>query len=78
MATLEMVPLRSRLPMGLVTLRHPVMIVNDRRAFDVLVEGLLDEDATTAPCKTVTTPQVDGSGSQPAGETVVRKGGQAR
>ena len=78
MATLEMVPLRSRLPMGLVTLRHSAPIVNDRRAFDVLVEGLLDEKSAPANRETATTPKVDGAGDAPAGDTAAGKGRQAR
>jgi hypothetical protein len=78
MATLEMVPLRSKLPTGLMTLRHQAPVVNDRRAFDVLVEGLLDEQSSLAPRDTATTPKVDGEGQTPAAETAVRKGRQAR
>jgi hypothetical protein len=63
MATLELVPLRSKLPTGLITLRHSIP------AFNPLVEVALDEDILT------TTPQVAENGD---GETAARKGGEAR
>lgn len=65
MATLELVPLRSTLPTGRMTLRHSIPAFNP--SFD---EIALVEDLMT------TTPQVaDENG---AGETAARKGGEAR
>ena len=65
MATLELVPLRSTLPTGRMTLRHSIPAFNP-----VFVDLPADEDLLT------TTPQVaDGNG---AGETTARKGGEAR
>ncbi len=62
MATLEMVPLRSAMPTGLLTVRRQVLQVHTTR---------------TAQPKTTTTPQVLtlDEGSE---ETAVRKGGEAR
>jgi hypothetical protein len=63
MATLELVPLRSMLPTGRMTLRHSIPV------FNPVVEPALDEDIVT------TTPQVAENGD---GETAARKGGEAR
>jgi hypothetical protein len=65
MATLELVRLRSTLPTGRMTLRHSVPVLNP-----VLDELGTDEENTT------TTPQV--AGTDGAGETAARKGGEAR
>ncbi|MFN0282352.1 MAG: hypothetical protein ACKVZ6_10310 [Kineosporiaceae bacterium] len=63
MATLELVPLRSKLPTGRMTLRHSVPV------FNPVVDLPLDEDIVT------TTPQVAENAD---GETAARKGGEAR
>jgi len=65
MATLELVPLRSTLPTGRMTLRHSVPVFNP--VFDEL---RLDEDLLT------TTPQVAVEDADD--ETAARKGGEAR
>jgi hypothetical protein len=64
MATLELVPLRSALPTGRLTLRHAVPAFNP-----VFVELPLEEGLIT------TTPQVAENGD---GETAAGKGGEAR
>ncbi len=65
MATLELVPLRSTLPTGRMTLRHSIP------AFNPVVFDLTFEDDTTT-----TTPQV--ADEDVDGETTARKGGEAR
>ena len=65
MATLELVPLRSTLPTGRMTLRHSIP------AFNPVVLDLTFEDDNQT-----TTPQVDVAGTD--GETTARKGGEAR
>ncbi len=74
MATLELVPLRSKFPYsGLMTVRFESPVIHPETELDNFdVEDLheiLDGLETTA------TPQVVGA---PAGETAVRKGVQAR
>ena len=64
MATLELVPLRSTLPTGRMTLRHSIP------AFNPVVLDLTFEDDTMT-----TTPQVV---ENEDGETAARKGGEAR
>lgn len=73
MVTLEMVPLRSTLPTGRVTLRHAVPAFNP-----VLPDDLMTriEDVLAAH-ETTTTPQV-GVGESPEAETTAGKGGGAR
>ena len=76
MATLEMVPLRSTLPTGRMTLRHPVPVFNPARPDDLM--SRIDE--VLAAHDSTTTPKVapgDGN-SRPGGETAARKGGSAR
>lgn len=74
MVTLEMVPLRSTLPTGRVTLRHAVPAFNP-----VLPDDLMTriEDVLAAHETTTTTPQVGGDES-PEAETTAGKGGGAR
>jgi hypothetical protein len=74
MVTLEMVPLRSTLPTGRVTLRHTVPAFNP-----VLPDDLMTriEDVLAAH-ETTTTPQVGPEGDSPEAETTVGKGGGAR
>jgi hypothetical protein len=82
MATLELVRLRSTLPTGRLTLRHSVPAFNqllvelpfddqldNRHDNQVTAERVLEGDETA-------TPQV--AGTDGAGETVARKGGEAR
>jgi hypothetical protein len=64
MATLELVPLRSTLPTGRMTLRHSIP------AFNPVVLDLESVDDIMT-----TTPQVAELGD---GETAARKGGEAR
>ena len=75
MATLELVPLRSKFPYtGHMTLRHVSPVINPDAPLDLIdvedVQDILDS------LETMTTPQV--AGAAPAGETAVRKGVQAR
>jgi hypothetical protein len=76
MATLELVPLRSKFPYtGHMTLRHVSPVINPDAPLDLIdvedYHDILDGLETTA------TPQVAGAASA-AGETTVRKGVQAR
>ena len=64
MATLELVPLRSTLPTGRMTLRHAIPAFNP-----VVLDIAAYDDLQT------TTPQVAESSD---GETAARKGGEAR
>ena len=73
MATLELVPLRSKFPYaGHMTLRFESPVIHG--ALDLIdaedLQDILDS------LETITTPQV--AGASPAGETAVRKGVQAR
>jgi hypothetical protein len=79
MVTLEMVPLRSKLPTGRVTLRHAVPAINPVVPDDLTTHDLMTriEDVLTA-YETTTTPQVGPDGEQPTVETTVGKGGGAR
>lgn len=74
MVTLEMVPLRSMLPTGRVTLRHTVPAFNPVLPDDLMtrIENVL------AAHETITTPQVGPEGERPEAETTVGKGGGAR
>lgn len=65
MATLELVPLRSTLPTGRMTLRHSVPAFNPVFADLESVDDII-----------TTTPQV--AAENQAGETAARKGGEAR
>jgi hypothetical protein len=74
MATLELVPLRSKYPnTGHMTLRHAIPVIDPEIPLDLVGDDLLD---FLDNLETTTTPQV--AGSVPAGETAVRKGVQAR
>jgi hypothetical protein len=88
MVTLEMVPLRSTLPTGRVTLRHAVPAFNPVHPVDLMtrIEDVLAAQETTAheaaaqgaaEPETTTTPQV-GTGEAPQTETAAGKGGGAR
>jgi len=93
MVTLEMVPLRSTLPTGRVTLRHAVPAFNPVLPVDLMtrIEDVLAAQETTAQettaheaaaqgaaePETTTTPQV-GRGEAPQTETTAGKGGGAR
>lgn len=79
MVTLEMVPLRSTLPTGRVTLRHAVPAFNPVVPDDLSTHDLMTriEDVLAAH-ETITTPQVGPDGEEPAAETTVGKGGGAR
>ncbi|HEY6795981.1 MAG TPA: hypothetical protein VI248_15000 [Kineosporiaceae bacterium] len=72
MATLELVPLRSKFPYtGHMTVRFESPVIHPDVPLDLIdVEDVLDSFETT------TAPQV--AGAAPAGETTVRKGVQAR
>jgi hypothetical protein len=75
MATLdlELVPLRSKYPnTGHLTLRHTVPVFDAELPLDLIAEDVLD---FLDSLETTTTPQVAGA---TAGETMVRKGVQAR
>lgn len=76
MATLEMVPLRSTLPTGRVTLRHAVPVLNPARPDDLMsrIDDVLAAHETTA------TPKVAAGdeGTLTGVETAARKGGSAR
>jgi hypothetical protein len=73
MATLELVPLRSKFPYtGLMTVRHAVPAIDPELPLDLIAEDVLD---ILDSLETTTTPQV--VGAHP-GETAVRKGVQAR
>ena len=74
MATLELVPLRSKYPnSGRMTLRHVAPVINPVAPLDLIAEDL--QDILDSP-ETGTTPQV--ADSDGAGETTAGKGGQAR
>jgi hypothetical protein len=79
MVTLEMVPLRSTLPTGRLTLRHAVPTFNPVTSDDDLMARIEDVLAAqeTAAHETTTTPQV-GAGEGPEAETTAGKGGGAR
>ena len=76
MATLELVPLRSKFPYtGHMTVRHESMVIHEGSPLDLIdVDDLLD---SLDSIDTTATPKV-APGSVPAGETAVRKGVQAR
>jgi hypothetical protein len=75
MATLELVPLRSKYPnTGHITVRHPFPVIDAVGPLDLIVEDLQD---ILDGLETSTTPQV-AAGSTSVGETTARKGGQAR
>jgi hypothetical protein len=78
MVTLEMVPLRSTLPTGRVTLRHAVPAFNPVLPGDLMtrIEDVLAAHDAAAH-ETTTTPQV-GAGDSPDAETAAGKGGGAR
>ena len=74
MATLELVPLRSKYPYsGLMTVRFESPVIHPENELEKIdaeeLHDILDG------LETITTPQVDGAR---AGETAVRKGVQAR
>lgn len=73
MATLELVPLRSKFPYtGHMTVRYSSPVINPEAPMDLIdVEELLDS------LETITTPQVAGA-VQGVGETAARRGVQAR
>jgi hypothetical protein len=74
MATLELVPLRSKIPYtGVMTIRHAIPVIDPDIPLDLVGDDLLD---FLDSLETTTTPQV--AGAAPAGETAVRKGVQAR
>ena len=76
MATLEMVPLRSMLPTGRMTLRHAVPVLNPIRPDDLMTRI----DDVLAAQENTTTPKVGQAGAETArvDETPARKGGTAR
>lgn len=74
MVTLEMVPLRSTLPTGRLTLRHAVPTFNPVPPDEDLMTRI--EDVLAAQ-ETTTTPQV-GTGACSEAETAAGKGGGAR
>jgi len=85
MASLTMVPLRSRYPhMGRVTLRYPAPVIHtsyDPDELDAALRAVLNETTIHRS----TTPQVDETATEAAtaaedghGETTARKGGQAQ
>jgi hypothetical protein len=81
MAVLELVPLRSTLPTGRMTLRHSIPVFNPVLAdldLDVVVDGPAGPltDQHDDQHLDTTTSQVD----EPTGdgETTARKGGEAR
>ena len=75
MATLEMVPLRSKMPhTGRVTLRFAVPVVK----IDVPADLTIHKGAARMP-RITTTPQVESPATDEAElETTARKGGEAR
>jgi hypothetical protein len=76
MATLELVPLRSKFPYsGHMTVRFESPVIHPENALD-LIDGEDLQDILDGLETTTTTPQV--AGAAPAGETAVRKGVQAR
>ena len=75
MATLELVPLRSKFPYsGHITIRHVSPVIDPVAPMDLIVEDLQD---ILDSLETGTTPQVAPAMSG-VGETTARKGGQAR
>ena len=77
MATLELVPLRSKYPnSGRMTLRHVAPVINPVAPLDLIAEDLQDLQDILDSLETGTTPQV--ADSDGAGETTAGKGGQAR
>jgi hypothetical protein len=82
MATLEMVPLRSSLPTGLLTLRNATPAMNPAGRLELLLDdaqSAFPQEATAS--ETGTTPKVPApaeSSSAVEGETTARKGGEAR
>jgi hypothetical protein len=75
MATLELVPLRSKFPnTGHITVRHSVPVINPVAPLDLIVEDLQD---IFDSLESSTTPQVTDAKTG-AGETTARKGRQAR
>lgn len=74
MATLELVPLRSKFPYsGHMTVRHAVPVIDPVAPLDLIAEDVID---ILDSLETTTTPKV--AGASKAGETAVRKGVQAR
>ena len=75
MVTLEMVPLRSKMPhTGRVTLRYALPVVK----IDVPVDQLIRKGAAGLP-RIATTPQVEPAAENTAEpETTAGKGGEAR
>jgi hypothetical protein len=79
MVTLEMVPLRSTLPTGRVTLRHAVPPFNPVLPDDLMTGDLMTRiEDVLAAYETTTTPQVAPAGESPDAETAAGKGGGAR
>jgi hypothetical protein len=78
MATLELVPLRSKFPYaGHMTIRFESPVIHPDAPLDLIdVEDLADVLDSFDGFDTTATPQV--AGATPAGETTVRKGVQAR
>ncbi|MDQ1289733.1 MAG: hypothetical protein QG622_3299 [Actinomycetota bacterium] len=77
MATLELVPLRSKYPYtGHMTLRHTMPVIHPDIPFDLSLDGGDDVQDILDSLETTTTPKV--AGAAQAGETAVRKGVQAR
>ena len=75
MATLELVPLRSKFPnTGHMTIRHYAPVIDSIAPLDLIVEDLQD---IFDSLETSTTPQV-ADATDGAGETMARKGRQAR
>ena len=75
MATLELVPLRSKFPnTGHITVRHAVPVIDPVAPLDLIVEDLQD---IFDSLETSTTPQV-ADATDGAGETMARKGRQAQ
>jgi hypothetical protein len=74
MVTLDMVPLRSKMPhTGRVTLRYPLPTIT------IDVPGGVDRNARAAALPRIsTTPQVEESGTEETLETTAGKGGEAR
>jgi hypothetical protein len=74
MVTLDMVPLRSKMPhTGRVTLRYQLPTIK------IDVPGEIDRDARAADLpRTGTTPQVEPAPEGAAVETTAGKGGEAR
>jgi hypothetical protein len=74
MVTLDMVPLRSKMPYtGRVTLRYQLPTVK----IDVPTDFNRDDRAANLP-RIATTPQVEEAPEEASLETAARKGGEAR